>query len=330
MITIKEYLGHNNSTQDGGTEMKSISYRHLLTVLLIFALVSVSFSSLKQDNTSACSNARCPGCLNGSPRNYEMLQPPAAFTSPSNLWSWMKLGFGAEGASSLPGSLDGTLKPHTGAVCFSHPVCNFPCNGQFNFGLEIHYNNHLEYYHVYNKNGATLLGPGWLMNVEMRLESHSSVPDRILFRDSTGDRHQFLPVEGEPYTWKSVEQMLFCATLEKNINGYIMTLKDGKTNLGFGIDGSVEWLEDRNGNRLEISYNANGLPSRLDVSHTISDLDDRHIEFSRYESYELNGQTVYRLTELSLPDNTKVYFEYETSGFYRLRKIGRASCRERV
>ena len=199
------------------------------------------------------------------------------------------------------------------------------------------------------------LGRGWVHNwqIERRVLEHGAIAivdntgtPRIFQRDRQAGAHY----AGQPGDYGELRA-------EDEGERLRLTEKDG-TSLMFGTDGTLEYVEDTNGNRIECTY-ANGRLTRLTHSAGpeltlaynggfLTSITDHHGRTTEYDymgeylmevvehnglttthdyEYEL-GASQHALTLISAPDGTTRVFSYDARG--RLSSIHRGDATEQI
>ncbi|MCW5958628.1 MAG: RHS repeat protein [Pyrinomonadaceae bacterium] len=164
---------------------------------------------------------------------------------------------------------------------------------------------------------AGVFGFGWSSLFDEQIQEinqfslrYQSSDGRALYFGRTNTAQSFKSVTGDFHGWIS----------KGSNNTFLLTNKDGSVRQ-FGSNGKLIWLEDRNGNRTSISYNANGvLESVIDpFGRTISiisigglvyQISDALGNIASYSYF--SGTTL--LNEVSFSDGSKKRYEYANVG----------------
>ncbi|MFA7059874.1 MAG: Ig-like domain-containing protein [Pedobacter sp.] len=218
----------------------------------------------------------------------------------------------------------------------------------------------LGFYRSYNNksspNWTNPLGKGWNQSLDMRLVAFSTdtytgtnwLPDRLMNNDLKGkfigpeEERSIAITQGQAkiaFTQVSVNGATFKklggvwsagrgnhGTLTENSDSFVYTEKDGtKYTYGYpksvGEPTSVQFIEDRNGNRMNFAYDENGLLK------SVTDAVNRTCSFT-YENMPICDVNPWRLMTVNCPDpDVRLYFSYTPQGY--LQSASRGAKTER-
>ena len=314
--------------------------RYFSLIVILFCIITgYGFCTMPQDNQADCPNndltPPCPPgicCINGLggaegdplggvPNLPVMgtgfkpsIQSPTSMHTGSEAYS--RSATSGPGASAVIGGIISTKK----IVAQTEKILDFGGKGSIPLVVNLYYASYRPTF-TDNKNGNTPLGPGWVLNYNMRLEDAIG-SDNLLFRTATG--HQITLIKTDTDVWKS---RWFWTPLTvvviKHQNDpeygtlYKMFYDDDATEFGFHQYGRILYQKDPNGNMLKFIYDSTGKKLiRIDFDHTTNDNDDRYVTFSYTQISNLT-----RLTQITASDNRTWAFEYDTNAKVRLIRI---------
>lgn len=167
-----------------------------------------------------------------------------------------------------------------------------------------------------------IVGKGWKLNVQetvttIDIENLDDVETYLVYNDADGTEHYFRKKEDETNLYEDEDGLNL--TIEKDGSNFTMT--DKKDNKKYFENGYLKYIEDGNGNKINIYYNSD---VQIDYikSHPNGGTEKKifYLEYdennclSSVTSYDLNGNPA-----------KKIVLSHTGTGKYHLTKIGRLS-----
>lgn len=282
-----------------------------------------------------CISCPCPACppcnLGGSPPAAPPAAPNIAGSGiqkspaePVNANSTKQVGGDGVTISSPHGSLAQNMPaPKTsnfagvdlvsGIPSLNRTDCDYRSNGMFGLTINRTY-LHIANNYTSNSLGETMLGPGWMLNWDVRLEiQDDNFGATPALRASNGE---LIPMRstysgGPSGTIFRGNPDVMSATLEwqnnDNYDVWRYTTDSGDTQLSFDIYGRLRHQWDRNGNEIVLDYDSLAADAKLlTVSTGLPDA--RYLSFEYYGSGHLKkvipSWATDRYTEYEYTDNS--------------------------